>query len=187
MLRTLSEKIARDTENKADGRLFLFFIPVAYISFVFHELGHYAAGELLGNRMVFSLNYVWPLGGNYRHAADALYASMGGPAFTILLSVMALLLVLKFKSIYAYAFVIFQITNRFFALVFGGFGRQDEARIAEMLGTGRFVVALVVMLLLAGLACLGSRALKLNFKTNWYLFTVSIICMALVITTYTLL
>ncbi len=54
-----------DDKGRIDIRFFLLFIPVAYCSYLFHELGHWSVGELLGNRMSYSLNYVWPTDGHY--------------------------------------------------------------------------------------------------------------------------
>ncbi len=47
-----------DSRKPIDARLLLLFIPVAYFSYLFHEFGHWSVGELLGNRMEYSLNYV---------------------------------------------------------------------------------------------------------------------------------
>jgi hypothetical protein len=44
-------------------KLYLLFIPVAYVSYLFHEFGHWIVGEILGNDMVYSLNFVWAKSG----------------------------------------------------------------------------------------------------------------------------
>jgi hypothetical protein len=117
-----------NAEDKLSLKFMLLFIPVAYISYLFHEFGHWIIGEVLGNNMVYSLNYVWPQSGYFIDVSHALYSSIGGPAFTILLSLFFLLIIEKYKTMYAYPFVFFQMFCRFFALVFGGFGQQDEAK-----------------------------------------------------------
>jgi hypothetical protein len=64
----------------------LLFIPVAYASYLFHEFGHWIIGEALGNNMVYSLNNVTTQSEHYIDASHEVYVSIGGPAFTILLS-----------------------------------------------------------------------------------------------------
>ncbi len=162
----------------------LLFVPVAYISYLFHEFGHWIIGEVLGNNMVYSLNYVWPQSGHYIDASHEVYSSIGGPAFTILLSLFFLLIIEKNKTIYAYSFVFFQMFCRFFALVFGGFGQQDEAKISATLGLGAYTVAIIVLLILFLIVLRASYLLRINFKKNSYIFTVSTLCNLLVIGTY---
>jgi len=171
-------------DKPMDLRFFLLFIPVAYGSYLFHELGHWTVGQLLGNQMVYSLNYVWPADGHYLHASDDLYVSVGGPAFSILQSIFALLIIEKYGTLYAYPFAFFPMFNRFFSLVFGGFGRQDEARISAILGIGTYVVAIVVLVTLVSIVMRCSYKLRIGFRTNTFVSTVSTACQLLVIGTY---
>ena len=175
-----------NAEDKLSLKFMLLFIPVAYITYLFHEFGHWSIGEVLGNNMVYSLNYVWPQSGYFIDASHALYSSIGGPAFTILLSLFFLLIIEKYKTIYAYPFVFFQMFSRFFALVFGGFGQQDEAKISAILGIGTYTVAIIVLLILFLIVLRASYLLRINLQKNSYIFTVSTLCILLVIWTYTM-
>ena len=74
--------------------------------------------------MVYSLNGVLPQSGHFIDASHEVYSAIGGPAFTILLSLLFLLIIEKYKTIYAYPFVFFQMFCRFFSLVFGGSGNR---------------------------------------------------------------
>ncbi len=125
-----------DSQKPIDVRFFLLFIPVAYFSYLFHEFGHWSAGEILGNRMVYTMNYVWPKDGRYLLASHDLYVSIGGPGFSVLQAVIALLIIERLKTLYVYPFAFFPMFNRFFSDLFGGFSRQDEARIAVIMKTG---------------------------------------------------
>ena len=165
----------------------LLFIPVAYASYLFHELGHWIVGEVLGNNMAYSLNNVWPINGHYINASQDVYVSIGGPAFTILLSLVFLLVIEKYKTLYAYPWVFFQFVMRFFSLAVGGFGLQDEARVSAMLGIGTYTVAILVLLILFLIVWRASYLLKIDLKKNSYFFTVSILCDLLVIGTYRML
>ena len=172
------------TDKKILLKLYLLFIPIAYFSSLFHELGHWIVGEILGNKMVFSLNYVWPKGGHFLHSGDFLLGSIGGPVFTILLAAISLIVIERYLIIYFYPVVFFQFVMRFFALGFGGFTRQDEAKISYSLGFGTYTIGIIVLLLLLVMLLRASYKLKINLKINGYFFATSILCDLMVIATY---
>ena len=172
-----------NSESKLSWKFMLLFIPVAYASYLFHEFGHWIIGEAFGNNMVYSLNNVTPQSGHFIDASHEVYSAIGGPAFTILLSLFFLLIIEKYKTIYAYPFVFFQMFCRFFSLVFGGFGQQDEAGISAILGLGKYTVAIIVLLILFLIVLRASYLLKINLKKNGYIFTMSTLCDLLVIGT----
>jgi hypothetical protein len=173
-----------DSQKGINIRFFLLFIPVAYASYLFHEFGHWSVGEVLGNRMVYSLNYVWPKSGHYLRAGQDLYVLMGGPAFSLLEAVVALLIIEGSRALAAYPFAFFPMFNRFFSLLFGGFRKQDEAKIAVLLNTGSYVVAALVLLILIAIVIRCSFKLGIKPKTNAYMLTASTACQVLVIGTY---
>lgn len=183
MIKTILHKIERDTDGKVELKLLLLFIPVAYFSYLFHELGHWAIGEILGNKMTFSLNDASPQSGHYIDSSHRLWVILGGPAFTIILAAAFLLIIKLYKAKWAYPVVFFQFFCRFFSLVFGEFVIQDEAKISAILETGKYTIAIASILLLLFMAWRGSSILKLNFKSNWYFFTISVFCELLVIAT----
>lgn len=174
----------KDPDKPIDLRFFLLFIPVAYGSYLFHEFGHWTVGEILGNQMAYTLNYVWLKGGHYLHASDDLYVSLGGPAFSILQSICALLIIETYRTLYAYPIAFFPMFNRFFSLVFGGFGKQDEARISVILGVWEYLVAVVVLMTLVAIVARCSAKLGIGFRNNTFVVTVSTVCQLLVIGTY---
>lgn len=171
-------------DKKLPVRLYLSFIPIAFFSYLFHEFGHWIVGEVLGNEMTYSLNYVWPKSGHYLNESHNLYVSIGGPAFTILLAVTFLLILEKYSTIYVYPVLFFQFVLRFFSLVFGGFNQQDEARISAIMDLGTYTVGIIVLLILLLIVLRASYKLKIDLKQNGYFFTVSILCQLLVIATY---
>jgi len=165
-------------------KLFLIFIPVAYTTYLFHEFGHWIVGELLGNDMTYSLNYVTVKNGQYIAKNHKLLSSIGGPLFTILQSFIFLLIIEKYKTIYVYPFVFFAFFTRFFSLVFGGFERQDEAVISASLEIGKYTFAIFVILILLLIVWRASKILKIDLKNNGFLFAMSTICILIVIGTY---
>ena len=183
MINPILQKIARDTDGKVDLKLILLFIPVAYFSYIFHEFGHWTIGEILGNSMTFSLNNVSPQSGQYIYSTHSLWVCLGGPVFTFLLALIFLLIIKIYKKAWAYPFVFFQFFSRFFSIVFGEFSIQDEAKISAIIGIGKYTIAISVILLLFFMIWRASYILKLNFKSNWYFFTISVVCELLVIFT----
>lgn len=173
-------------DKKILVRLYFLFIPIAYFSYLFHEFGHWSVGEILGNDMFYSLNYVSPKTGHYINESYDLYVSIGGPAFTILLALIALFILEKFSSVYAYPVLFFQFVCRFFSLVFGGFSKQDEAGISRLMGIGTYTAAIIVLVILVLIVIRASYKLKIDLKHIGYFFTVSIICQLMVIATYKL-
>ncbi len=176
-----------DSRTQSDTKFFLLFIPVAFFTYLFHEFGHWSVGEILGNPMAYSLNNVWPRDGHYVREGHALWVSMGGPAFSILQAAIALLVIEKFRTLFAYPFAFFPAFNRFFSLAFGGFSRQDEARISLLLGTWNYLVAVIVLLILISITIRCSRRLGIGLNMNGYILTASTACQLLVIGTYELL
>ena len=179
----LTERIRNDLkESKVNLKVALLFIPVAFLTYLFHEFGHWITGEMLGNDMVLSLNNATARSGYYIDQTHDLYISMGGPIFTILQAILFLVLIEITKSIYAYPFVFFAAFSRFFSIVFGGFSQQDEARISAILDIGTYTIAIVVLLVLFLIVWRTSYSLKLDLKATGYYTILSTLSILLVIT-----
>lgn len=176
------ERIKNDLiESQINWKIAFLFIPVAFLTFLFHEFGHWIVGEVLGNDMVLSLNNSTSCSGSYIGKTHNLYISMGGPAFTILQAVVFLVLIEITKSIYAYPFVFFAAFSRFFSIVFGGFSLQDEAKITSILDIGTYSVAVSVIFVLFIIVWRSDYLLKLNLKGIGYYTTLSTLSFLLVI------
>ncbi len=175
-----------DPNKRLDLRIFLLLIPAAYISYLFHEFGHWSVGELLGNEMTYSLNYAWPKSGGYLRDSDGVLVSMGGPAFSILQSLIALLIIERFRAVNAYPFAFFPMFSRYFSLLLGGFEKQDEARIAMQLGVWKYLVALIVLVTLTAIIAWCSSRLRIGFRNNMFMITAATVSELLVIGTYKL-
>jgi hypothetical protein len=148
MTKHLSGYITKESDIKINLKIILLFIPAGYLTYFFHESGHWIIGEILGNDMVYSLNGVWPRNGHYISANHCLLVFIGGPIFTILQSLLLLVIIEKNKTIYAYPFVFFPVFTRFFSLLLGGFSKQDEAKISAIQEIGTYTVAIIVLLIL---------------------------------------
>jgi hypothetical protein len=163
-----------------DLKIMLLFIPAAFLTYFFHEFGHWITGEILGNDMAYSLNGVWPKNGTYLVAQHGLSVEIGGPAFSILQSLIFMLIIERNKSVYAYPFVFFPLYFRLFSLIFTGFSAQDEARISATLDTGTYTIAILVLLLLFLVVWRASFKLNYGFKHNSFFVVISTICLLIV-------
>jgi hypothetical protein len=182
MKAALAGRIKNDiAKSRITWKIAFLFIPVAFVTYLFHEFGHWVTGEVLGNDMVLGLNYSNARSGQYIDEPHNLYISMAGPAFTIIQAVVSLIFIEKAKSVYAYPFVFFAAFSRFFSIVFGGFSQQDEARIASLLNIGPYWAAIIVLILLGGILWSSSYLLQLNLKAVGYYTTLSTLCILLVI------
>jgi len=180
----LTDKIKNDLkESRINWKVALIMIPVAFLTYLFHEFGHWIVGELLGNKMLYSLNAVTPFNGNYPNETDNLFVAMGGPAFTILQAIIFLIVIEKTKSIYVYPVVFFAAFVRFFSIIFGGFNKQDEAYISATLNIGTYTFAVIVLLILFIIVWRSSAILKLNLKAVGYFTVLSVISILIVIAT----
>ena len=179
---TFNNRIRTDLkESQIDWKVIIAFIPIAFITYLFHEFGHWTFGELLGNDMTLSLNNSSPKNGHFIDDSDALWSAIGGPAFTILQGLLFLLLTWLTKSIYAYSITFFAVFSRFFSIVFGGINLQDEARIAAMLDLNKYLVAAIVLTLLFLILWRSNRIMKLNNKAIGYFAVLGVFAILIVI------
>jgi len=172
MKRSFTNGICHDLkESRIDWKVFILFIPIAFITYIFHEFGHWIFGELLGNDMTLSLNNSAPKSGYFINDSHTLWSAIGGPLFTIIQSLIFLVITWITKSIYAYSIAFFAVFSRFFSILFGGINSQDEARIASMLVTNKYIIAAIVLTILFLILWRCNRIMKLNPKAIGY-FTV---------------
>ena len=178
---------AQKIASKDFRRLMLVVLFAAYASHLFHEFGHWTTGTLLGNEMSMSLNRAWPTNGSYLKESHALFVTIGGPAFMILQALIALFVIEKYRTLYAYPFLVSSFLDRYFPITFATFAEQDEAKISEILDFRPYTVAIIVCLFLFALLLRGSRTLKLNIKVINAFFVGSVAALLIVIGTNKLL
>jgi hypothetical protein len=172
LMNNVYNKICNDLkESQIDLKVIIAFIPVAFITYLFHEFGHWTFGELSGNAMMMSLNNCTPRNGIFIKDSDALWSAIGGPLFTIIQAIIFLFFTWLTKSVYAYSFAFFAIFSRFFSLIFGGLDLQDEAGIARILEWNKYLVAGIVLTILILILVRCNKIMKLNLKATGY-FTV---------------
>jgi hypothetical protein len=141
-------------------------------------------GTLLGNQMSMNFNGTWITGGgSYHEAWHSPAVGIGGPAFSILMASIALIVIEKHRTIYAFPFLITPFVSRLFSLTLGKFAAQDEAGVSTSLGLGKYTVAVIVCSVLLALVWRGSIKLQLSVVavTVWGLCCV--VCKFMVIGT----
>jgi hypothetical protein len=182
MKENFSHKLRDDLkESQIDWNVIIAFIPIAFITYLFHEFGHWTLGELLGNDMTLSLNNSSPQNGHFIDDSDALWSAIGGPVFTILQGLIFLLLTWLTKSIYTFSITFFAVFSRFFSIVFGGISLQDEARIADMLDWNKYLIAAIVLTILFVILWKSNRIMKLNNKAIGYFTVLGVFAILIVI------
>ena len=179
---TLSTKINKDLrESQINWKVIIAFIPIVFLTYLFHEFGHWTFGELLGNDMTFSLNNSAPQSRQFISESDALWSAIGGPVFTIFQGLIFLLITWKTKSSIAYSIAFFAVFSRFFSIVFGGINLQDEARIASMLGINKYLIAATVLTILFLILWKCTQLMKFNLKVLGYYVVFGVFAVLIVI------
>jgi hypothetical protein len=182
MKETFRNKISNDLkESQINWKVVISFIPIAFSTYLFHEFGHWSMGELLGNDMTISLNNSAPKSGYFINDSSALWSAIGGPLFTILQALIFLLITWLTKSIYAYSIAYFAVFSRFFSILLGGIDLQDEAGIASMLDTNKYLVAAIVLTILFLILWRCNRIMKLNTKAAAYFIVLGTFAILIVI------
>jgi hypothetical protein len=182
MEETFSKRISNDVkESQINWIVIISFIPIAFVTYLFHEFGHWIFGELLGNDMTLSLNNSAPKSGYFINDSHTLWSAIGGPVFTIIQALIFLLITWITKSIYFYSIAYFAVFSRFFSIIFGGIDLQDEARIAFMLDMNKYLISIIVMSILFLILWRCNRIMKLNLKAVGYFTVLGTIAILIVI------
>lgn len=146
-----------------------------FITFLLHEGGHWLAAMLLGHEAYFGLNSAGARGAV--STADHMMISAAGPAVTAVQALVALWLVQARASASAWVFLLWAAFMRFMASIISLFSPNDEARISEWLGWGLWTLPVIVTGALVLLLAIGSRRLRVSWKTlalTWVVASVAV-------------
>jgi len=148
---------------------YIFITAIAiFTSFFFHELAHWATGELLGNKMGMSLNSTYPLSGGYLKEWHANIVNAAGPLFTIIQAFVFYVIINRTGNKNLYPFLLMPFIQRFLAMGISFINANDEARISESIGLGLFTVPLLVCMLLFLPVYIISKKYNYSFKFNGF-------------------
>ncbi|ANM29755.1 hypothetical protein ABI59_09460 [Acidobacteria bacterium Mor1] len=140
------------------------FFSVVVATFVIHEGGHWAAGELLGYDMWVRLNSAGLARGAFSAEWHQQFVSAAGPVVTLIQAAIAYLLVVKRKTNTAFAFVFSALMMRIMAAFVSIGNPNDEARVGEWLGVGPWTLHILVVLLLLSLTLRAGSRLELGWR-----------------------
>lgn len=137
-----------------------------FFSWIFHELAHWVAGELLGYKMAMTLNSGYPLNGQYSRDRDYQVISGWGPIFTLCEAILVFILMIRKRRMLLFPFLFTCFYMRFFAAIMSFRNPNDEARISTAIGVGKFTLPAIITLILFALVYKISKVYKLDVKFN---------------------
>lgn len=147
----------------------LFFVGV--VTYLVHELGHWAVGKFFGFEMNFRLNGVSTMS-PVVPSARAMF-DLGGPAVTMVQGVIAYTMLKRTGSQLAFAFVYQAAFMRVVASLISLFFLNDEARLSLYFGLPAWTLPVLVSAVLVALAWGGSRRLGTTWKDQLLCYLVA--------------
>lgn len=173
---------SRNTGNQTSKQLdkwdFPLTIVIGVLLFVIHEFAHWITGELLGYDMYLSINRVGLARGEYSTEWHQQLVSISGPLVTVIVALGGLISIQRLKSPRLFGVVFFSLMMRAMATAVSTFNPNDEARVSEWLGIGKWTLPFAVTFLLGWLVYLANERLRLN----WQSWLISFIACSLAIT-----
>ena len=146
---------------------YVFITAIAvFCSFFFHELAHWAAGELLGNKMGMSFNSTYPVSGAYIKEWHENIVDAAGPLFTIIQAIVFYFIIDKTGNKIWYPFLLMAFIQRFLAMALTFINPNDEARISQSFGWGLLTLPLIVCAFLLFLVYTTCKKNNYGFKFN---------------------
>ena len=143
------------------------FIVATIVTYLIHEAGHWAMGEILGYDMWVNINSAGLARGEYRAEWHGQLVAAAGPIITLLQGVIAFIIIRKHKAITAFAFLFPALMMRIMAMAVSLKNPNDEAKVSEWLGLGPWTLHIFVVAVLLGLTVKGGSYLR--WKWHSYL------------------
>ncbi len=140
------------------------FAVAVFFSWIFHEFAHWTTGEFLGYKMVMTLNATYPLSGKYSKDLHYQLISAAGSIFTLCEAIVIFILMMRKKRILLYPFLFTCFYMRFLAAIISIRNPNDEARISDSIGVGKFTLPVVMTIILFVLLYQTSRKYRFSAK-----------------------
>ncbi|MBA2248697.1 MAG: hypothetical protein H0W12_00730 [Chitinophagaceae bacterium] len=103
------------TDNKINTRYIIITAIAVILSWIMHEIAHWATGELLGYKMETTLNSTFPISGKYNNDMHYQMISAAGPLFTLLQAIVFFILMWQHKRKLLYPFLFICLYMRLLA------------------------------------------------------------------------
>lgn len=143
------------------------------LTWLLHELSHWAAGEWLGYDMVMTLNSGYPVSRQYSQELHYQLISAAGPIFTLGEALLIFILMKKSRRVWLYPFLFTCFYMRLFATVISFRRPNDEARISTALGIGKFT--LPILMTIALFLLLYNVSKSYGFKSKFNLINLGLV------------
>ncbi len=151
------------SQNQVNLDYVLITLAAVLFSWTLHEFAHWVTGEVLGNKMVMTLNTCYPESGSYTKEWHEMVISAAGPVLTIIQALVFYFL-LSAGSVKLFPFLLTCLYMRALAGAMNFINLNDEGRISSDLGLGTFTLSIGVVSLLFYLTYRISKSYKLTAK-----------------------
>ncbi len=142
----------------------MFIIAVAVLfTMIFHELGHFLTGKMLGYNLKISLNMVKPQEGETISEIHRLYITAGGTLFTILQAIAAFLILQIKKPGIIFPFLLSPLILRSWAYLVSPVHLQDEGILSIYFGWNPWVIPALTWLVFLTLIIATIKQLDVKF------------------------
>lgn len=163
------------------ARFWFIAVLAGLLTWTIHELMHFQMGRWLGYEMWVSLNRAGLVEGTYQSTAHDIAVTMAGPAITYIQALVALVLIYRKNAVLAYPFLFFAWFMRTVAMGISFISPNDEARTSLDLGLPMWALPALAVTVLLAMTILGSRHLKLTWKTNALLYLLASLITAAIV------
>ena len=171
------------TDTRITFKYILTAKGVVLITWLIHELAHWAASELLGYDSIMRLNATGFINGKEVTEGHHQIVSAAGPIITILQGIIAFLVLKKHWSKTAYLFLFTAFYMRFLAGVLNYIQPNDEGRISLYFGIGLYTLSILVSGFLFFLVYQISKKYQLTKKFHLITYIIITILTSIVILT----
>ena len=136
-----------------------------FLTFFFHELCHWLAGESLGYKMTMTINGVTVTVGQYLKNWHETFVSAAGPIFTLIQATVFFFIMRQYTNVFLYPFLFSPMYMRVLAGTINFVKLNDEGRISNTLGIGTFTISIVICFILLFYVLKISK--QNNYKTKF--------------------
>jgi hypothetical protein len=151
---------------KIDKIYIAVFAIAVFFSWILHELAHWTIGEYLGYKMGMTLNSSYPISGHYSSDLHYQIISAAGPVFTLFIAILIYALMRHKNRVILYPFLFTCFYMRLFATIISFRNPNDEARISNAMGIGKFTLPLIMTTILFILIYKTTKDYKFDSKFN---------------------
>lgn len=163
-------------------KYFLLVVISGFITFLFHEMGHWLSYELLGYKAGFTLNT-----SNIKDTSltlskyEKLISDAAGPIITIIQALVVFYWLKNKNNFFIYPLLFIPFVMRLAAGFANIIQANDEGRISTTLGFPIYIIPIMIIFLLLFLVLKTSKRNQYTLKDNTITFFFSLITIILIV------